>query len=249
MHDRPRIVSRDEWLSARRDLLQLEKTSTREHDRLVAARRRLPMVEVDTPYVFEGPNGPLTLRDLFDGRSQLIVYHFMFDPAWEEGCKSCSFLADAVAGSVLHLAARDTAFAAVSRAPISKIDAFKARMGWTFPWVSSDANRFNVDFAVTVDVEGVAGNREYNYQAARALFESGKIWFQKGELPGLSVFLRDGERIFHTYSAYQRGLDVLLNTYNLLDMTPLGRQEEDERIMAWIRHHDRYVAAETAVRR
>jgi predicted dithiol-disulfide oxidoreductase (DUF899 family) len=140
----------------------------------------------------------------------------------------------------VHLAARDTSFAAISRASIAKIDAFKARMAWTFPWVSSASNDFNVDFAVTVDVEGVEGSPAYNYQRAETLFRAGKIWFPKGELPGLSVFLRQEDRLFHTYSTYQRGLDSFLNTYNLLDVTVLGRQEEDGRIQAWIRHHDRY---------
>jgi predicted dithiol-disulfide oxidoreductase (DUF899 family) len=198
------------------------------------------MVEVEKPYVFDGPRGLVSLRDLFQGRSQLIVYHFMFDPQWDEGCKSCSHLADNIDGSIAHLAARDTSLVAISRAPISKIEAFKARMGWSLPWFSSAGNDFNVDFAVTVDADAVEGSAEYNYERAERLFEAGKIWFRKGELPGMSVFLRQGDRLFHTYSTYQRGLDVFLNTYNLLDTTPLGRQEEDGRIQAWIRHHDRY---------
>jgi predicted dithiol-disulfide oxidoreductase (DUF899 family) len=238
--ERPRIASRSEWLAARKELLTLEKAATRERDALAAARRTLPMVPLETTYVFDGPEGSVSLRDLFGDRSQLIVYHFMFDPAWDEGCKSCSFLADSIAGSVVHLPARDTAFAAISRAPIAKLEAFKRRMGWTFPWVSSHGNGFNADFSVTVDVDAVEGSGEYNYQPARTQFEARRIWFPKGELPGLSVFLRDGDTIFHTYSTYQRGLDVFLNTYNLLDVTPLGRQEEDGRIMAWIKHHDRY---------
>ena len=238
--ERPTIVSRAEWIAARKELLALEKTATRERDAVTAARRRLPMVPVETPYVFDGPQGPVTLLDLFGNRTQLIVYHFMFDPAWEEGCKSCSFLMDSIGECVVHLVARDTSFAAVSRAPIAKIDAFKKRMGWTFPWVSSGGTNFNSDFAVTIDVDEADGSGEYNYQPADVLFKAGKIWFRKGELPGLSVFLRDREHVFHTYSTYQRGLDVFLNTYNLLDVTPLGRQEEDGRIMAWIRHHDRY---------
>jgi len=238
--EKPRIVSRAEWLAARKELLTLEKAATRERDALTSARQKLPMVRVETPYVFDSPNGPQSLRDLFGDRAQLIVYHFMFDPAWDEGCKSCSYLADSINGSVVHLPARDTAFAAVSRAPIEKIEAFKTRMGWSFPWVSSHHNSFNTDFAVTVDVDDVDGSGEYNYQPARTLFEAGRIWFRKGELPGLSVFLRDDDHVFHTYSTYQRGLDVFLNTYNLLDVTPLGRQEEDGRIMAWIKHHDRY---------
>jgi predicted dithiol-disulfide oxidoreductase (DUF899 family) len=221
-------------------LLAREKAASRAHDELVAERRALPMVAVDTPYVFEGPQGSVTLRALFGDQAQLLVYHFMFDPAWDEGCKSCSHLADNIAGSVVHLAARQTAFAAVSRASIAKIEAFKARMAWTFPWVSSAASTFNTDFAVSVDVDGEVGSPEYNYTPAAELVRAGKIWFQRGELPGLSVFLRDGDSVYHTYSTYQRGLDIFLNTYNLLDVTPLGRQEEDNRIQAWIRHHDRY---------
>jgi predicted dithiol-disulfide oxidoreductase (DUF899 family) len=238
--ERPRITSRAEWLVARKELLQLEKASTRQRDELAAARRRLPMVEVAKPYVFEAPSGPVTLRDLFGGHSQLIVYHFMFDPQWDEGCKSCSHFADNFTGAAVHLQARDTALVAVSRAPLAKINAFKARMRWTFPWVSSCSNDFNVDFAVTVDIEGHEGSREYNFTPAEALFKAGKIWMRKGELPGLSVFLRDGDRVFHTYSTYQRGLDLFLNTYNFLDLTPLGRQEEDGRFQAWLKHHDRY---------
>ena len=242
--EHPRIVSRTDWLVARKALLAKEKNASRDRDALAAERRRLPMVAIDKDYVFEGTHGPVSLRDLFRGRSQLIVNHFMFDPAWEEGCKSCSHMADGYAGSLVHLAARDTSFAAVSRAPIAKLDAFKARMGWNFTWVSSGGNDFNVDFAVTVDADGADGSDEYNYEQAERLFKAGKIWFRKGELPGISVFLRSGDRVFHTYSTYQRGLDVFLNTYNLLDVTPLGRQEADGRIQAWIRHHDKYTANE-----
>jgi predicted dithiol-disulfide oxidoreductase (DUF899 family) len=241
--ERPNVVTPSEWLTARKAVLELEKEATRQRDLLTAARRTLPMVKVEEDYVFDGPDGPSRLLDLFQGRPQLIVYHFMFEPTSDEGCKSCSHLADNVAGSIVHLGARETSFAAVSRAPIAKIDAFKRRMGWTFPWVSSFSNDFNTDFAVTVDVEGTEGSGEYNYTPAAALFKAGKIWMRKGELPGLSVFLRDGNVVFHTYSAYQRGLDLFLNTYNLLDVTPLGRQEEDGRIQGWIRHHDKYPTA------
>ncbi|HJZ75945.1 MAG TPA: DUF899 domain-containing protein [Vicinamibacterales bacterium] len=238
--NRPQIVSRPEWIAARKALLVLEKEASRQRDALSAERRKLPMVEIDKAYVFDGPDGPTTLRELFKDRRQLIVYHFMFDPQWEEGCKSCSHLMDNAAGSVVHLAARDTAFAVVSRAPLHKIEAFKQRMGWQFPWVSSFGTDFNNDFGVTLDPERPP--YEYNYTDAQTLLEARKIWFAKGELPGLSVFLRDGDRVFHTYSTYQRGLDVPLNTYNFLDLTPLGRQEEDGRIQAWIRHHDKYSA-------
>jgi predicted dithiol-disulfide oxidoreductase (DUF899 family) len=236
--DRPRVVSRDEWLVARNELLRKEKESTRQRDALSAERRKLPMVRIDKEYVFEGPNGRTNLRDLFEGRRQLAVYHFMFDPSWDEGCKSCSHFMDNIAGGIVHFAARDTSFAVISRAPLRKIEPFKKRMGWTFRWLSSFDSDFNYDFHVTLDE--AAGSDEYNYAKATALVQAGKLWSAKGELPGLSFFLRDGDSVFHTYSTYQRGLDLLLNTYNFLDLSPLGRQEEGDRTQAWIRHHDRY---------
>ncbi len=238
--DHPRIVSRAEWLVARKKLLAKEKASTRERDALSAERRTLPMVEIDKSYVFDGPRGPVSLHDLFERRSQLLVYHFMFDPSWDEGCPSCSYLADNF-GGIAHFAARDTAFAVVSRAPLAKLQSFRQRMGWSFPWFSSFGNDFNYDFGVTLDE--AEGSVSYNFESAASLREAGKLWIEEGELPGLSVFLRDGERIFHTYSTYQRGLDALINTYNYLDLTPLGRQEDNEpHAMAWIRHHDKYPA-------
>jgi predicted dithiol-disulfide oxidoreductase (DUF899 family) len=179
-----------------------------------------------------------SLRDLFQHRRQLIVYHFMFDPSWDEGCKSCSHLADNFAGALVHLAARDTSLAVVSRAPLAKIESFKRRMGWTFPWFSSFASDFNYDFHVTLDE--AQGSAEYNYESSAKLLQAGKIWLAKGELPGMSVFLREGDSVFHTYSTYQRGLDLFLNTYNFLDTTPLGRQEDGDRTQGWIRHHDKY---------
>lgn len=236
--ERPKVVSEAEWREARLKLLAKEKAASRERDALSAERRKLPMVEVEKPYTFEGPNGRTSLRDLFDGKRQLIVYHFMFDPAWDEGCKSCSHFADNFEGAIVHLRARDTAFAVVSLAPIEKLEAFKKRMGWKFRWLSSFGTDFNYDFHVTLDE--AAGSREYNYANAAALYQAGEIWYTKGELPGLSVFVRDDERVFHTYSTYQRGLDLFLNTYNFLDVTPLGRQEEEGRIQSWIRHHDKY---------
>jgi predicted dithiol-disulfide oxidoreductase (DUF899 family) len=172
------------------------------------------------------------LAELFEHRSQLVVYHFMFDPAWDEGCKSCSFVADNFAGALVHLAARDTSFAVISRAPLDKIERFKQRMGWSFPWLSSFGTDFNYDFRVTTD----KNQTEYNY-APVSVQPAG--YPHEGEREGLSVFLRDGDQLFHTYSTYQRGLDPLLNTYNLLDLTPLGRHE-DGRPMAWLRYHDRY---------
>jgi len=234
---RPAVVSRHEWLQARKALLAKEKGLTRASDALSAERRRLPMVKIDTPYVFGGPEGPVTLLDLFGVHPQLIVYHFMFEPDWNEGCPSCSCFADNFTGAVMHLPARDTAFAVISRAPIDKIEAFKARMGWEFRWVSSFGSDFNYDFHVTLDE--ARGSAEYNYTDANALKRARKLWMD--ELPGLSVFYREGGDVFHTYSTYQRGLDHLINTYNYLDLTPLGRHEGDlEWVQAWIRHHDRY---------
>jgi predicted dithiol-disulfide oxidoreductase (DUF899 family) len=239
----PTIVTREQWLTARRELLSLEKEHTRARDALAARRRALPMVELDTDYVFDGPQGSATLRELFGGHRQLIVYHFMFDPDWDEGCKSCSYFADNFTGAVMHLPARDTAFAVVSRAPRENLAAFAARMGWTFGWYSSYRNTFNDDFAVTVDLTDPASDAvTYNYQPAADLLASGKIWVEGGELPGLSVFFRDDDRVFHTYSTYQRGLDHLINTYNYLDLTPLGRGDDDQDpyAMAWVRYHDEY---------
>ena len=238
--DRPKVVSRAEWLVARKELLAREKESSRQRDALSAERRKLPMVKIDKEYVFDGPNGRKTLRDLFGGQRQLIVYHFMFDPSWDEGCKSCSHFMDNSEGAIVHLGARDTAFAVVSRAPLAKIESFKRRMGWMFPWFSSFGSDFNYDFHVTLDE--AEGSAEYNYASAADLVKAGKLWSEKGELPGLSVFLRDGDSVFHTYSTYQRGLDLPLNTYNFLDLSPLGRQEDGDRAQGWIRHHDKYSA-------
>jgi predicted dithiol-disulfide oxidoreductase (DUF899 family) len=229
---RPTIVSRDEWTAARKRLLVKEKEFNRQRDALSAERRKLPMEEIKKEYVFQGPEGRHTLADLFEGRRQLIVYHFMFDPAWDEGCPSCSFVADNFAGALVHLAARDTAFAVISRAPLDQIERFKERMGWNFPWLSSFGTDFNYDFQVTLD----GSHTEYNYAPVSAQ-PAGRP--HEGEREGLSVFLRDGDRLFHTYSTYQRGLDPFLNTYNFLDLTPLGRQEGDG-IMRWLRYHDKY---------
>ena len=231
--ERPRVVSQAEWLIARKALLAKEKEATRQRDALAAERRRLPMVRIEKDYVFEGPQGRRSLGDLFAGQRQLVVYHFMFDPSWSEGCKICSCFADTFNGAVQHLGARDTAFAAISRAPFAKLDAFQRRMGWSFPWYSSAATDFNYDFHVTfTPAEAAAGTGEYNYVRQR---------FPEPEAPGASVFLRDGDEIFHTYSTYARGLDHLIGTYNLLDLTPLGRHEEGlPHPMAWIRHHDKY---------
>jgi predicted dithiol-disulfide oxidoreductase (DUF899 family) len=201
----PEIVPREQWHAAREELLAKEKAATRARDALNAERRRLPMVEIDQEYVFEGGDGKATLPDLFEGRPQLVIYHFMFAPEWDAGCRSCSGFLDQI-GHLAHLKARGTTFAAVSRAPYTKILPFKARMGWTVPWYSSYGTDFNRDFEVTLERAG-----------------------ESVERPGISCFLRDGERVFHTYSTYERGLDGLGSTTSLLDLTALGRQEEWER--------------------
>ena len=234
----PKVVSRADWLAARKQLLAKEKELTRQRDAVSQERRNLPMVKVDKDYLFEGSDGPVKLRDLFGRHDQLIVYHFMFDPDWEQGCKSCSHFIDNSQGAIVHLTARNTAFAVVSRAPLAKIERFKKRMGWTFPWLSSFGTDFNYDFHVTLDRD--RGSVEYNYTNAGELVKAHKLWSDKGELPGLSVFLRAGGDVFHTYSTYQRGLDLPLNTYNFLDLTSLGRQEGEDRTQSWIRHHDNY---------
>jgi predicted dithiol-disulfide oxidoreductase (DUF899 family) len=234
----PKVVSREEWLRARKALLVKEKEWNRQRDALSAERRKLPMVRIEKDYVFEGPSGRRTLGELFEGRRQLLVYHFMFDPDWDEGCRACSFVADNLSGALVHLAARDTSFAAISRAPIAKIEAFRKRMGWSFPWLSSFGGEFNHDLHVTVDET----HPEYNYQPdfyARRQERPSKVKGPPGEREGLSVFLRDGGHLHHAYSTYARGVDPFLSTYNLLDHTPLGRQE-DGSPMAWLRHHDRY---------
>jgi predicted dithiol-disulfide oxidoreductase (DUF899 family) len=228
-----KVVAPAEWLAARKELLKKEKEFTRLRDELSRQRRELPWEKVEKNYIFEGPNGAETLADLFDARTQLVVYHFMFGPGWKEGCPSCSFLADSFDGVTPHLAQRDTAFVAVSRATLPEIEGFKKRMGWKFPWVSSFGTDFNYDFHVSFSREEMESKNAY-YNFANAGFPS-------EEGPGLSVFSRRGAEIFHAYSSYARGLDILLPTYNILDMTPKGRDEDSLPYpMAWIRHHDRY---------
>lgn len=227
----PQIVSREEWLVARKELLAKEKELTRARDALNADRRRLPMVEIDKDYVFEGPDGKARLLDLFDGRRQLIVYHFMFAPDWNEGCPSCSAGADEMSdGLQRHLHTRDTSFVYVSRAPLAKLQAYRERKGWAIPWYSSYGTDFNYDFHVTLD-ESVAP-LEYNYRD-RADFEAaGMAWLLEGDqavdLHGHSCFLRDGDRVFHTYSMYARGPETVGGSYYFLDLTALGRQEDWE---------------------
>jgi predicted dithiol-disulfide oxidoreductase (DUF899 family) len=242
----PTIATRETWLVARKALLAREKELTRARDALNAERRALLMVAVEKAYVFETPAGSASLLDLFEGRRQLIIYHFMFHRDRGEGCAGCSHIADNIP-HLAHLHARDTTFALVSRAPLAEIEPFRTRMGWTLPWYSSFGSDFNYDFHVTAD-EAVAPV-EYNYRNKRELEQLGQSYFVQGELPGLSVFLRDGERVFHTYSSYARGLDQLLNTHNLLDLTPFGRGEGwggmpdlDGKGLDWLRYHDRYDA-------
>jgi len=227
------IVSQYEWLAARKALLVKEKEFTRARDALSAERRALPWVRVDKPYVFDGPQGNETLADLFGGKSQLIVYHFMLGPGWVQGCPSCSFLADHFDGAAIHLAQRDAAFVVVSRAPLAEIEAYEKRMGWRFKWMSSYGSDFNFDFRVSFTPEEKAsGEVEYNY--ARGDFPS-------EEAPGLSVFIKDGGAVFHTYSTYGRGLDIIIGTYNMLDLAPKGRDEDAlPWSMAWVRRHDEY---------
>jgi predicted dithiol-disulfide oxidoreductase (DUF899 family) len=216
-----KVVSREDWIAARKELLTKEKQSTRLRDQLSAERRKLPWVKVEKDYVFEGPNGRASLLDLFEGRRQLIIYHFMFDPKWDEGCDGCSMMVDNM-GHPAHLHARDTSRVLVSRAPLAKIEPFKKRMGWTIPWYSSFGSDFNYDFGVTTD---------------------------EGEMFGLSVFLRDGKDVYHTYFTDGRGVEYLGSNFSYLDLTPFGRQEvwEDSPQgwpqtppYAWWRHHDRY---------
>ncbi len=229
-----KVVSESEWLAARKELLATEKEFTRQRDALSAKRRELPWVKVEKNYVFDGPNGKESLSDLFRGKSQLIIYHFMFGPGWEQGCPSCSYLGDHFDGSLVHLNARDVAFSAISRAPFPQIEAFKKRMGWRFKWVSSNNTDFNYDYHVSFTKEEQAkGKVHYNY---------GMTEFPSEEGPGLSVFYKNAAgEIFHTYSTYARGLDILLGAYNFLDVTPKGRDEGSlAHTMAWVRHHDRY---------
>ncbi len=229
-----KVVSPAEWLKARRELLTREKEFTRLRDELSQRRRDMPWEKVEKSYVFEGARGKESLVDLFEGRSQLIIYHFMFGPDWKEGCPSCSFLADSFDGSPIHLAQRDVTFVVVSRASLAQIEAFKKRMGWHFKWVSSGGTDFNFDYQVSASKEEPAsGKVYYNYEFTE---------FPSDERPGASVFYKDEQgKVFHTYSTYGRGLDILLNAYNFLDMTPRGRHEEGlPHGMAWVRHHDRY---------
>jgi predicted dithiol-disulfide oxidoreductase (DUF899 family) len=233
--DPTKVVQSAEWLAARKELLRKEKEFSRLRDELSRQRRALPWEKVDKNYIFDGPRGQESLADLFAGRSQLIVYHFMFGPGWKEGCPSCSFLADTFDGAVVHLAHRDVTFLAISRATLPEIEVFKKRMGWQFKWVSSFGNEFNHDYHVSFSKdERVNGKVYYNYDMTEFPAEEG---------PGTSVFYKNetGE-IFHTYSSFARGLDPMIGTYNWLDLTPKGRDEGGlVHSMAWVRPHDKFV--------
>ena len=224
-------VEMTEWLSARKALLAKEKELDRARDALSRARRELPWVRVDKPYLFDGPNGEETLGQLFDGKSQLVVYHFMFAPDWNEGCKSCSWWADNFERNVVHLAHRDATLVAVSRAPVEKLMAYAKRLGWTFKWVSSGRNDFSFDFGVSFAPER-GGEPTYNYQPKTN---------GMSDLPGISVFYRDDDgSVFHTYSTYARGLDMLNAGYHYLDLLPKGRDEGESGNMGWLRRRDQY---------
>ncbi|MDQ2730208.1 MAG: DUF899 domain-containing protein [Armatimonadota bacterium] len=220
----PKITTKEEWLAARKSLLAREKDLTRQRDRVSAERRRLPMVKIEKEYVFHGPGGTKGLIDLFEGRRQLIVYHFMFDPEWERGCSGCSGYVDAL-GDLSMLGERDTAYALVSRAPFPKLEAYKSSKGWRAPWYSSFGSDFNYDFHVTLDA--AVTSPEYNYRD-RAAMEAKGSKMPTGEEHGLSVFFRVEEDVFHTYSTYGRGTEGLTDSYSLFDTTPYGRQEDWE---------------------
>ncbi|MBO6719375.1 MAG: DUF899 domain-containing protein [Rhizobiaceae bacterium] len=231
----PRTASRREWFAQRLDLLAKEKEFTRARDALAAARRQLPWVKVEKDYVFDAPEGKVSLPDLFAGRSQLVIYHFMFHPDWQAGCKSCSFWSESFDAVGPHLAQRDVSLAAVSRAPLDKLIAFQKRMGWHFRWVSSAGGDFNFDYRVSFEPDDPR-QADYNF---------GTVKFPGQEAPGISVFARgDDGAIYHTYSAYSRGLDMLNPTYQLLDIVPKGRDEDALSYpMEWVRLHDEYPAA------
>jgi predicted dithiol-disulfide oxidoreductase (DUF899 family) len=228
-----KVVSHDEWVAARKQFLVKEKEFTRLRDELSRERRELPWERVERQYEFQGPQGKLALADLFDGRSQLVMYHFMLGPGWAEGCPSCSYISDHFDGMAIHLANRDVTLVVVSQAPIAEIEAFKRRMGWRFRWVSSFGSDFNYDYQVSAKLEELnKGKVYYNYEMME---------FPSQERPGLSVFSKNAGEIYHTYSTYARGLDILVGAYNFLDLVPKGRDEAGfKHTMAWVRHHDKY---------
>lgn len=231
-----KVVPHEEWVEARKRLLEKEKEFTRARDALSRERRELPWEQVTEDYVFDGPNGKESLADLFDGRSQLIVYHFMYGPDWDAGCKSCSFIADHFEPAIIHLNQRDVSMVAVSRAPLATLEAFKKRMGWSFKWVSSLGNEFNRDYHVSFSQDEIDnGQAYYNYKNQK---------YPSTEAPGASVFFTNAEgTVFHTYSVYERGLDMFITAYNYLDLVPKGRDEENlPYTMEWLRLRDEYEA-------
>jgi predicted dithiol-disulfide oxidoreductase (DUF899 family) len=236
------VVSHERWIAARKKFLAREKELTHLRDQIANERREMPWEHVEKNYVFDTPDGRRSLADLFDGRSQLMVQHFMFGPGWEQGCPSCSFMADHTAGMQIHLEHRDVTFVAISRATLAEIERFRSRMGWQFRWVSSNSNDFNYDFHVSFTPEERAkanGEVYYNY---------GVTEFPAEEAPGISLFYKnDAGEIFHTYSTFGRGVEVMMGTYNMLDLAPKGRDEDDGPYkMNWVRHHDRYEPAPSA---
>ena len=234
------VVARERWVAERQALLAREKELTRLHDQVARERRALPWERVEKDYVFDTPRGRRTLAELFEGRRQLVVQHFMFGPGWEQGCKSCSFMADHTDGATPHLAQRDVTLVAVSRASLAEIERFRARMGWKFDWVSSRESDFNYDFAVSFKPEQrVDGEVYYNY---------GMVAFPQEEAPGISVFCKDDAgAVFHTYSTFGRGVELMMGAYDFLDITPKGRDEEAlSYTMEWVRHHDLYEQAPAA---
>ena len=225
-----RVVSHDEWVAARKDFLQQEKEFTRQRDELSRRRRELPWERVEKEYVFDGPNGKESLSDLFDGRSQLIVYHFMFPPEWEAGCPHCSFWADNFDDNVIHLNHHDTSMVAVSRAPFEKLDGYRKRMGWSFQWLSSGGNDFNYDYGVSFHPE----------EQKKSVYNYGTIAPGFSDREGTSVFCKDADgHVFHTYSTYARGIDMMNTAYHYIDLTPQGRDEGDHP-QSWVRRHDEY---------
>ena len=231
------VVTPDRWIAERKELLASEKELTRLHDKVAEQRRALPWVRIGKPYVFDTPVGKRTLADLFEGRSQLLVQHFMLGPGWEQGCPSCSYMADHTDGMLMHLEHRDISFVAVSRAPMAEIERFHRRMGWKFRWVSSNGNDFNYDFHVSFTPAEKEKNEVY--------YNFGLQEYEHDELPGISVFYRNGKgEVFHTYSAYRRGVEVMMGAYHMIDLTPKGRDEQDLSYgMEWVRHHDKYKPA------
>jgi predicted dithiol-disulfide oxidoreductase (DUF899 family) len=232
--EKHRVVSRDEWMEARKNFLAKEKEFTRLRDQISQQRRELPWVKVEKNYIFDGPEGKVALSELFAGKSQLVVYHFMFDLSWDAGCKSCSFWADNYNSIIVHLNHRDANLVAISRAPLAKLQAYRKRMGWSFKWVSSAGNDFNYDYRVSHTAEEIArGEGYYNYRMTK---------MRSAEMPGISVFHKDAEgNIFHTYSTYERGLDMLNGAYHIMDLLPKGRDEKGLTFtQEWVRRHDEY---------